>query len=143
MSRAGDITLTWGDGEHLFRLGIGQLRELQEKASAVRVRMGAEPIGPAFLAAEIGSGRWLVDDLRETLRLGLIGGGLKPLEALTLVQRYVDDRPLNENVIPAYAVLSAALVGALDEPVGKEAPAGAEIEDGVSSPLPDITEPPL
>lgn len=141
MSRNGDITMDWADGTYTFRLGIGELRELQEKVSAARVRIGAEPCGPAFLAAEIGAGRWLVDDLRETLRLGLIGGGLKPAEALPLVRRYVEERPLNESVIPAYAVLTAALVGAPDEPVGKPDPAEALTEDAASSPSPDGTAP--
>lgn len=136
MSRAGDITLEWADGEHVFRLGLGQLRELQERVSAVRVRIGVEPVGPAFLASEIGAGRWMVDDLRETIRLGLIGGGMKPAEALMLVQRYVDARPLQESVVPAYAILSAALVGAPEEPVGKPDPAGAPSGDAVSSPSP-------
>ncbi len=140
MSRAGDITLAWGDGEHLFRLGIGELRELQEKTSAPRVRVGGEPVGPPFLAHQIITGKWLVDDLREPLRIGLIGGGMKPMDALALVARYVDGRPLQESVMPAYAVLTAALVGAADEPVGKDPAPEAETEGEVPSPSAPITE---
>ncbi len=133
MSRDGSVTLTWADGAHRFRLPIAQLRELQEKADA----------GPAFILSRLQSGQWLVDDIRETLRLGLVGGGMTPVDALKLVQRYVDERPLLESRQPAMAVLLAALVGVKDEPLGKPAaakdqPHGSSAE---SSPSPPSTEP--
>jgi hypothetical protein len=133
MSRDGSVTFTWADGEHRFRLGIGQLRELQEKTEA----------GPAFILGRLQNGSWLLDDLREPLRLGLIGGGMSPVEALRLVQRYVDDRPLLESVQPAMAVLLAALVGVEDEKPGKlgaakDQPQGSSAE---SSPSPPSMEP--
>ena len=43
----------------------------------------------------------------------VLGGGLKPVEALVLVKRYVDDRPLAESIPTAYAALMAALVGVM------------------------------
>jgi hypothetical protein len=133
MSRDGSVAIAWADGEYRFRLALGQMRELQEKCDA----------GPAFILGRLQSGRWLVDDARETLRLGLIGGGLKPAESLKLVQRYVDERPLLESVQPAMAVLLAALVGAGDEPLGKPE-AAKEQAPGLSaesSPSPPSTEP--
>lgn len=101
MSVSARITLPWADGSHSFRLAIGHLRELQEKCQA----------GPAEVLARLSNGSWRVDDIRETLRLGLIGGGATPMDALVLVSRYIDDRPLMENVRPAQAVLLAAVVG--------------------------------
>jgi hypothetical protein len=131
MSRDATITLTWGDGEHRFRLAIGQLRELQEKADA----------GPAEIVDRLSSGRWRIDDVRETIRLGLIGGGMAPGDAYRLTVRYVDERPWLENVRPAQAVLMAALVGAPDEPVGKAEAAEAETEATTdASPSPQSTE---
>lgn len=109
MSADASLTMPWGDGEHRFRLAIGQLRELQDKCSA----------GPAEILHRITAGTWRVDDLRETLRLGLVGGGVKPVEALILVQRYVDARPLLESVPPAQAVLLAALIGPEEVATGK------------------------
>jgi hypothetical protein len=106
MSRDAAITFTWGDGEHRFRLGIGELRELQEKVDA----------GPSWLYARIEAGMWRVDDLREPIRLGLIGGGMKPELAARLVRTYVEGRPLYESVVPAMKVLAAAVAGAEDEP---------------------------
>lgn len=110
MSANGAITTKWADGEYTFRLAIGQLRELQEKCDC----------GPPEILARLAAQRWRIDDLRETIRLGLIGGGTTPVAALKLVERYVDDRPLLESVTVASSILLAALVGADDDPVGKE-----------------------
>ena len=74
MSRNAEVTLAWGDGEYKFRLGIGEVRELQEKTSC----------GPYFLLGRVDGGQWFIDDLRETIRIGLIGGGLEPVKALAL-----------------------------------------------------------
>lgn len=110
MSRDGSVSFVWGDGEHRFRLAIGEWRELQEKTG----------VGPAELLQRVNTGRWRVDDIRETLRIGLIGGGMKPVEATSLVTRYVDVFPLMDNVPPAQAILISALIGPVDEPVGKK-----------------------
>lgn len=123
MSADGALTMLWGDGEFRFRLAIGQLRELQEKANA----------GPPELFERLRTNTWRVDDIRETLRLGLIGGGMSPTDALTKVIRYVDARPLFENVGPALNVLGAALLGVPDDqPAGKEQP--ERPQDGSASP---------
>ena len=125
MSADASLTMAWGDGEHRFRLAIGQLRELQEKCNA----------GPAEIFQRLLDRTWRVDDLREVLRLGLIGGGMKPAEALVLVKRYVDERPLLENVGPALQVLTAALVGPEDIASGKVgAPATEETDGSPSAP---------
>lgn len=124
MSRDASISFEWADGEHTFRLPIGQLRELQEKTG----------VGPLRLFQRLMEGSWMVDDAREIMRLGLIGGGMKPDEALRLVKRYVDARPLMEAQSPAMLVLGAALHGTEQEPQpGKEeAP-----EAATSAPLSD------
>ena len=130
MSRGGDITLTCWDGEHTFRLRIGELRTLQEKCDA----------GPAFIAGRLRDGSWLVDDIRETLRLGLIGAGVKQQAALSLVIEHVDGVPLAENVVTAHAVLMAAVYGVGDEVLGKSVPAGmSPNENGENSPSPAST----
>lgn len=127
MSRDGSLTIVWGDGEHRFRLAIGQLRELQEKTNA----------GPQEVLDRLSTRLWRVDDVRETLRLGLVGGGMPPGDAYRLVVRYVDGRPLMESVQPAQAVLIAALVGSPEEPVGKKAKAAkAPTEATTASPSP-------
>jgi hypothetical protein len=126
MSRDGSVMLVWGDGERRFRLAIGQLRELEEKC-----RAGSQEI---FL--RMAQGKWRIDDIRETLRLGLIGGGTPPTDAHMLIVRYFDppERPKLEGVDPALRILKEALVGSEEEPLGKNAPAGANATTPAGSP---------
>lgn len=102
MALPGQITIPFGDGRHPFALPLGQVRELQEKTGG---------IGPLMLLRRIQGGSWLIDDLRETIRLGLIGGGMAPVEALKLVERYCDARPPAEYAPSAHAVLLAFING--------------------------------
>lgn len=136
VNRSAKVELTWADGDHTFRLAIGELRELQEKCNA----------GPLVILNRIMAGSWLVDDVRETLRIGLIGGGKSADQARKLVERYVDPGPImeNGNVRTAQAVLMAAIVGAgEEEPVGKTTAAGDQTTHSQtgSSPSPPSTEP--
>ena len=111
MSRLAQVTLTWADDDYTFRLPIKQLIELQELCDA----------GPSFIMARLQQGAWTVQDVRETIRLGLIGGGVEPTAALKLVRNYVDDQPLLQNAIIAEAIVAAAIVGVEEEkgPPGK------------------------
>lgn len=109
MSRAAEVFLKWPDRERKFRLGIGEIRELQEKCDA----------GPLYILSRITSSTWLLDDLRETLRLGLIGGGAKATEALLLIERYFDPHPKADFAPYAQAVLVGAMYGVKDEKLGE------------------------
>ena len=114
MSRGGEIALNFADGEHVFRLTIGGIRELQDKTDK----------GPQKLYNDIEGGLWRVDDVREVLRISLIGGGMKPLPALNLIERYVDAGNWIENSELARVILIASLVGTLDEEVAPKKAAG-------------------
>lgn len=133
MSRDGSISFDWADGLHNFRLPLSQLRELQEKTG----------VGPMRLFQRLMDGSWRVDDAREIMRLGLIGGGMEPAQALRLVQRYVDVRPLAEAQAPAMLVLGAALHGTDQEamPGKEEAPEAATSADSSLSPHSTEQEP--
>lgn len=99
--RTSIITMIWGDGEHTFRLPYDQLVELQEKLGQ----------GPMKTLMAFETGDWTPQSVYEIIRLGLIGGGMKPTDAFRLAKTYVLDRPLGESSIPAATVLSAALMG--------------------------------
>jgi hypothetical protein len=105
MSRSARFTGVFGDGKHEFALNIGELEELQEKCDA----------GPEEIMARLLAGNWRVADLRETLRLGLKGGGMSSTQALVLVERYAGPGDLMALKPLAVSVLGAALVGAPDE----------------------------
>lgn len=139
MSRHASVTLSWADGDYTFRLAIGQLRELQESVNRPRVKLGAPLIGPATLFEALRSNDAWLHDVREVIRLGLIGGGTKPADALDLVRRYVDERPMAESSVHATLVLGAALFGSEEEPnEGKNQP--AEMTGESTSPLPASTD---
>ncbi|MCQ0987547.1 gene transfer agent family protein [Jiella marina] len=109
MSRTSRAELACWDSEYVFQLRLGELRLLQEKCDA----------GPQHLYQRLGDGTWRVDDVRETLRLGLIGAGMEQQKALDAITRHVDTVPWLENVPTARAVLAAVLVGVEDEKLGK------------------------
>ena len=107
----GKIELAWGDGDHVFNIAkLGLVLELEEKCGC----------GVYEVFTRIRENRWRLHDIRETVRLALIGGGKTPAEALGLVKRYVDERPWQENIHVALAVLMAAIVGVPGDDVGKE-----------------------
>lgn len=116
MSRDASITLTWADGDYLFRLRYGELMQLQEACDA----------GPIWILSRLQmpsaeNRGWRVQDVAHILRLGLIGGGMEPLKALRLVREYVEQRPPMESLLQAQAILGAALTGAPDEAQKKSA----------------------
>lgn len=105
MSRDGSISFEWADGEYRFRLALGQLCELQEKCNA----------GPDWVLNRLCDGSWRVDDIFETIRLGLIGGGVDWREASATVNRNITDGNFMEQVEPSISILLAGIGGAPDE----------------------------
>lgn len=128
--RTAEITLTWADGSHRFKLDLPRLQELQEKCNA----------GPNVIFNRLADGSYRVEDIRETLRLGLIGAGMDPAKALSLVVRYVDAHPLAVNVKAATLVAMAAIVGVPGEPVGEPQGAKAKSAPMEKSASPQSTE---
>lgn len=123
MSRDAKVELDWADGTFVFRLGWGELVELQEACDA----------GPLVIHTRLATGAWRVADISNAIRLGLIGGGMRPGDALKKVRTYVEARPPLESVPLAMAVLGVALQGAPDEPPG-EAPGEATGGGSTTSP---------
>lgn len=102
----------WEGGEHPFKLNIGELRALQ----------AATGVGPLFLLGRITGSQWMVDDIIETIRLGLIGGGMPEKEAKTLTDRvFTENTPaLYRSMLLAVRILRDAVMGEPDDPVGDE-----------------------
>ena len=131
MSRSGEVVRLWGSEERTFRLGIGEWRKVQETCDA----------GPAEIAARLAAwasarkrhptatfldllaagalGNWRVDDIREPIFRGLVGGGMDPTSAGRLVRDLHDERPLMENVDLALEIVLVSMIGPKDEPVGE------------------------
>lgn len=106
--RTGKVTAFFGDGEHTFRLQppdaanpLALIEELQEKTG----------VGPYRLFRNIADEDFRVGDIREVLRLGLIGGGKSPAEAYKLVTRYFDREPIAEYATIALDIMVGMLFG--------------------------------
>lgn len=135
MSRAGEVTLEFAGEDHTFRLAIGPWRKVQEACDAGPAELLAR-LSPAFAAAKQGVpfdqivalgmlGRWRIEDVRQPILQGLIGGGMDAQQAARLVRDWVDERPFLENVAVAYQVVMASVVGTEDErPLGEPQAAG-------------------
>lgn len=126
MDGSGNISFDWGDGEQKFRLGLKQLRELQEKTG----------VGPEALYERIRTGQWRIVDLRETIRLGLIGAKMDEVKAANLMRSYFDDGPYLKHKPSAVAILLAALMGPPNDPIPAGKPeAGSEQSTSPSPPI--------
>jgi hypothetical protein len=125
MSAPGTRAIIWDNGEDVFCLSkVGLLFDLEEKCKA--------PF--AVVLHRLEHGMWGINDIRETIRLGLIGGGMEPKDALAAVKRHVDENEhgLAPSALVALAILQAVMFGVPDDPVGKDKPAGAQ-ETGSST----------
>lgn len=124
MAVNGSVKLVWGDGEYEFNIAkLKQALELEDKCGC----------GIAEIYTRLRDNKWHVNDFREVLRLGLIGGGLSPPEATKLIIRYCDDRPYRESIQPALAIVMAAIVGVPGDTVGKKTEPVRTEEQGLPS----------
>ena len=131
---AAEIELKWGDGTYVFALKLKQIEELQRL-----VGVGLGELAQRLLMER----RWYAGDIVETLRLGLVGGGLPSVRARELIETYVDGHPLADprdpanHLMTAQAVISAAYFGIEkkdDEPEGKDEAAAVEAGSSTSRP---------
>ncbi len=95
---AAEVELAWADGTYLFALKLKQIEELQRLCGA-----GLGEIAQRLLVQR----RWYAGDVVETIRLGLIGGGLPAVRARELVDTYVDGHPLADPRDPANPLATA------------------------------------
>ena len=85
-NRSATVTLDIWDGTYVFAMRWGEIITLQEERDA----------GPYLILDRLVSGKFLVQDVSSVIRLGLIGGGMAPAEALKKVRTYVEARPVME-----------------------------------------------
>lgn len=128
MSRNGSVELHWAGDLRSFKLGIDELLVLQDKLDS----------GPQEIANRLRLHGWRVDDIREVLRLGLSGGGTEPVIARRLIEEHVVPGRLQSNAMVAFVVMTAAILGDENDPVGKEA-AAPEAPGATDSPAPPST----
>lgn len=130
MSRDGSVELVWGGDVRKFRLGIDELLALQEKRDA----------GIQEIANRLRLQTWRVQDVQETLRLALMGGGMEARAAQRVVDEQARPGKLASSALTAFAVLVSAIQGDENDPVGKDE-AAPETPEAKGSPQPPSTEP--
>lgn len=129
----GTRTIIWRGGEDDFCIArVVDVFALEEKCGA----------GLGEILNRLELGLWKLNDIRETIRLGLMGGGKSPEEAMRLVKLHVDQNPngFAPSVMIAHAIIEAALIGVKDDPVGKTA--AAEATDPRSTTMTDASAAP-
>lgn len=114
-----DLTLVWPGGEHQFSLRLGELEAVQDKCDA----------GPEFILNRIRLGNWKTTDLFEVIRFGLVGGGMKPGEALKITRSAFERNGTAEFKLTAMTILFHALYGTEDDPPGELGPVNQTTPD--------------
>lgn len=130
MSRSGEITHPFGENECVFRLGIEQWRKIQERCDCgpPELLMRFAPIVRAMQAglnygqmiAQGMLGTWRVDDLREVLLQGLIGGDMGATAAGILVRQQFDERMSWEHAPLVFSIVQTSLMPPEDESLGEK-----------------------
>lgn len=121
------ITLKFGDGEHQFWLPMASIAEIERRCGDKSILLMHDEMGEALSHIPqdgseglsvadsrvffVGGGAARLRDVYEVIRCGAIGGGASPLDAKTLVDSYVDGRPIAETLPVAWAILNAAIRG--------------------------------
>ncbi len=101
------MTQVFGDNEYIFALTWPGAQEWEEKTGRSLYQTF-----DAMVATKTG----YVSDVKEIIRISLIGGGMAPAEAFRLVKQYVENRPLSESLPIALAAAEAFIFGTDDEP---------------------------
>ncbi len=104
----GLVRAPFGGDIRAFRLTIGGAEELEEKCDA----------GLPVIAQRLIKGEWRLKDVRETIRLGLVGAGMEDAKAMILIESYAS-QGLESLRILAVTILGPMLTGVPDDPPGK------------------------
>jgi hypothetical protein len=116
------VTKSWADGEYTFRLRIAELKALQASTKA----------GVYVLFKRMMTSDCFIDDITETIRLALVGGGTDAKEAKRLVEDYIlQPQRFNDALDLAQEIFSSSLEGYWGEELPNQQPP-ADQEDNPS-----------
>lgn len=119
----GAETIVWAGGEHRFRLGIGELRAIEQASDA----------GVSVVFMRLIGQQWKIDDVIGPIRLGLMGAGMTEGEAKATLNRVTaTESPYG------LAVTSAEILRRFIMWDPEDAP--GEPKAGTESPVPPLSE---
>jgi len=90
------VRIIWPGGEHEFCFAIGELRALEQRLDA----------GVAVVLLRLMKGEFKIDDVVETLRIGLQGGGLTERQAMRVIEKAFPSANIFELSLTAARVLA-------------------------------------
>lgn len=99
--------MSWPDQARTYRLGLAELRQLEEKTGR----------GPFEVMVALSNGRWKIDDIFHTVRLGCIGAGMRQDDALHFAELHIRPGVLAETAVYARIIIHSAISGAPDEEI--------------------------
>jgi hypothetical protein len=102
-------TINWPGGEHEFRLGIGELRAIEQRSNA----------GCAVVMMRLIGQQWHIDDVVAPIRLGLIGAGMPERDAQKAVEAALDVASPYALAITAAEVLRRFIMWETDDQPGE------------------------
>lgn len=126
---ATEITLDFADGEYPFCLRLRWIDELQCKLG----------VGIGTVYARLYGGDFFIGDIVETIRFGLIGGGMPSVTANKMIETWVDGMPIAKPGDPssplavAQVVIAAAFHAVPKNLGGDGGKAPAATKDGSTS----------
>lgn len=126
----GAITEDFGGEARSFRVLIAELRAVQKKCgvgpAVIAARLARcvqlknqNPKASVLELAVLGLGEWNVDDVREPILQGLMGGGMDPNAAGKLVRTWIDERGFKGLVENAALALVCVVAGVEMEDEGE------------------------
>lgn len=123
MSRSARIVRFFGEGEFEFALTIGPAEQLEQVRGDALRKMGFDAGQGAIMAIQrrLAEGTFLIDDVRQTLRLGLVGAGMEREDAWRLVERNLQPGDLIKAAMLAGDVIDALLSGDPEDQPGADA----------------------
>ncbi|MBB4192798.1 gene transfer agent family protein [Rhizobium aethiopicum] len=97
--------IVWPGGEHSFRLGIGELRAIEQRSDA----------GCAVVLMRLLSSQFKIDDVIQPIRLGLIGGGMQERDAQKVLDSALDIASPYALAVPAADILRRFIMWETDD----------------------------
>ncbi|MBB4235041.1 gene transfer agent family protein [Rhizobium esperanzae] len=101
----GSESIVWAGGEHSFRLGIGELRAIEQRSDA----------GCAVVLMRLLSSQFKIDDVIQPIRLGLIGGGMQERDAQKVLDSALDIASPYALAVPAADILRRFVMWETDD----------------------------
>jgi hypothetical protein len=105
----GSETIVWPGGEHSFRLGIGELRAIEQRSDA----------GCAVILMRLIGQQWKIDDVIGPIRLGLVGGGMEERLAQKAVESALEVASPYALAVTAAEVLRRFVMWETDDQPGE------------------------